>query len=122
MSVSQSYLDYVIERLSIVGPVTARKMFGGAGLYHRGLFFALVDDDVLYFKTDETSRADYEKAGTSAFRPFADKPNYVMSYYELPGDVLEDNALLKAWALKAVAIAAIKAKKKPTGRSATLRK
>lgn len=49
MPVSQEYLDYVLDLLSIVGPVTARRMFGGAGLYLKGLFFALVADDALYF-------------------------------------------------------------------------
>ena len=122
MSVSQSYLDYVVERLSVVGPVTVRRMFGGAGLYHRGFFFALVDDDVLYFKADDTNRTDYEEAGMSPFRPFADKPDYVMAYYELPGDVLEDDASLKAWAMKAVAVAAAKSKSKAVPRKSNVKR
>ncbi len=121
MSVSQSFLEYVVERLSVIGPVTARKMFGGAGIYYRGQFFALVSDDVLYFKVDDSNRRDYDQAGMAAFRPFADKPNYVMSYYELPGDVLENDALLKAWGLKAVAVAKAKSKSQPFPRKSSNR-
>ncbi|MHC4112773.1 MAG: TfoX/Sxy family protein [Planctomycetota bacterium] len=70
MPVSDEYLTYVIDQLECVGPVQARRMFGGAGLYFDGLFFALVADDVLYFKVDDSNRPDYESAGMGAFRPF----------------------------------------------------
>ena len=34
------------------GPVTVKRMFGGYGVYHRGLMFALVAEGTLYLKTD----------------------------------------------------------------------
>ena len=49
------------------GPVTIRPMFGGAGVYHDGLMFALVDDEVLYFKVDETSRPAFEAENLPPF-------------------------------------------------------
>lgn len=96
-------------------------MFGGVGLYHGGHFFALIDDDTLYFKVDDQSRADYEARGRGPFRPFADKPSYTMAYYEVPADVLESPEDLARWAEKAIAIAAkapTKAPKKPKKKSA----
>ena len=110
MSVSDEYLTYVLDQLECAGPVQAKRMFGGVGLYLDGLFFALIADDVLYFKVDDSNRPDYEAAGMGPFRPFPDKPN-VMQYYEVPIDVLEDRDSLRDWAQKALRVAERKAKR-----------
>ena len=60
MPVGNDYLEFVLEQLSVVGPVNARKMFGGAGIYLRQQMFALVANDALYLKEDNRNRADYE--------------------------------------------------------------
>ena len=109
MSVSQEYRDYVTEQLNSVGYVTAKKMFGGVGLYADGIFFALIADDTLYQKVDDTNRQDYESAGMDAFRPYSDKTR-TMRYYEVPVEVLEDKELLTDWANKSIAVA-LRAKK-----------
>ena len=110
MSVSNEFLSYIVDQLSTVGPVNARKMFGGAGVYLNGLMFGLVSSDVLYLKVDDSNRPDYEKAGSQIFQPWPDKPN-TMPYYEVPADVLDDRMLLKQWAEKSVKVAR-KGKKK----------
>jgi DNA transformation protein len=110
MPVSDEYLTYVIDQLECLGPVQARRMFGGAGLYFEGLFFAIVADDVLYFKVDDSNRGDYEAADMGPFKPFADK-DAVMQYYEVPIDVLENRNTLRDWAGKAVSVAERKADK-----------
>ena len=120
MPVSQTYRTYVLEQLAGLGAVSARAMFGGLGLYHDGLFFGLVDDDTLYLKVDDTTRSDYERAGMQPFRPMPNEgPS--MSYYEVPGDVLEDAGALRAWAAKAVEVARRKAAAK-AGRPGPQRK
>jgi DNA transformation protein len=103
MSVSDSYKTYVLEQLESLGSVAARAMFGGVGLYSEGTFFALIDDDTLYFKVDDSNRQDYERVGSAPFRPYGD--TYSMNYYEVPADVLDERATLKDWALKALAAA-----------------
>jgi DNA transformation protein len=110
MSVSDEYMTYVIDQLELVGHVQARRMFGGAGLYLDGLFFALIADDVLYFKVDDTNRPDFKATGMGPFRPFPDKP-YVMQYYEAPVEVLENKDTLRDWAKKALLVAEQKADK-----------
>jgi DNA transformation protein and related proteins len=114
MSVSASYKTYVLEQLQGVGTVVAKPMFGGVGLYSGGVFFALIDDDALYFKVDETTRLEYEQAGTRPFQPYGEN-SYSMQYFEVPADILENRALLSAWANKAVAVArrSATAKRKP---------
>lgn len=112
MSVSEGYQTYVIDQLNRVEPVTARRMFGGVGLYSRGLFFGLMDDDVTYLKVDDLTRGRFEAAGMGPFRPFPDQPEAVMQYYELPGDALEDVEVLQGWVREAVGVAARAKRKK----------
>ena len=108
MAVSPNYREYVLEQLSGLGPVAARAMFGGLGLYHDGMFFGLVDDDTLYLKVDDTTRPAYEAAGMGPFRP-SDDDGPSMGYYEVPGDVLESREELREWAGRAVDVARRKA-------------
>src|SRR5687767_12005974 len=101
MPVSPNFLDYVLDQLSGLGAVRSRRMFGGIGLYCDELFFALIDDDIVYFKVDDSNREDYSARGCEAFRPFPDDPNTVsMNYFRVPSDVLEDVDELKIWARK----------------------
>jgi DNA transformation protein len=106
MSVSANYLSYVVDQLSGVGAIRSRRMFGGIGLYCEDLFFGLIDDDVVYFKVDDSNRDDYTSRGCEAFRPLADDPNAIsMSYYRVPEEVLEDADDARVWARKSVMIA-----------------
>jgi DNA transformation protein len=63
-----------------------------------------MDDDVLYFKVDDTTRARFEERGMGPFRPGGESGE-VMQYYEVPADVLEDAEALTAWAAEAVEVA-----------------
>ena len=113
MAVSDEFVDYVLDQFSGWDDVSARKMFGGAGLYCDGVMFGLIADDVAYLKVDDTNREDFIKAGSSAFNPYPEKgKKYSMSYYETPADVLEDTELLGKWAERALTIARKKKQKK----------
>lgn len=111
MAITPSYKAYLLEQLNRVRPVTSRAMFGGLGLYADGLFFALADDGVLYFKVDDSNRGDFEALGTGPFRPYGD--DRCMGYYEVPEEVLEDEERLEPVLRKALAVAAKAAAKKP---------
>ena len=121
MAVSEEYLAYILEQLGQLGRVTPKRMFGCVGLYHDGLFFGLCDDDALYFKVDDGNREDYTSRGRAPFRPFPDKPDYVMGYYDVPGDILDSPEDLATWAKKALAVAA-RSGKKPAKKSAPAKK
>jgi len=97
MAVSDEFLTYVLEQFAEWGEVTARKMFGGAGLYRDGVMFGLIADDVVYLKVDDTNREDFIRAGSSPFKPYPGKST-MMPYYEIPPDVLESPTLLAQWA------------------------
>jgi DNA transformation protein len=59
----------------------------------------------LYFKVDDTNRPDYENRHMPRFRPYRDRPELSMTYYEVPADVIEDPEECVAWALRSVAAA-----------------
>lgn len=103
--VSAEFADLVCEMLAPLGPVTARRMFGGHGLYLDGRMFGLIADEVLYFKTDDGNRSAYESAGMGPFKPFADKP-MIMPYHEVPAEMLDRSEALCAWARPAIEAAA----------------
>ena len=98
------YLDYVLDQLGELGPVTSRAMFGGHGLYLGQQFFGIVYQDRLYFNTDAASRPDYEQLGSEPFRPNARQT--LRTYWEVPADVVEDREAAVEWARDAVACAA----------------
>jgi len=105
MSVSPSFRAYVLEQLARATPgIRARSMFGGVGIYASDLFFALIDDDILYFKVDATTRSDFEQRGMEPFRP-GGPAGEVMQYYQVPEEVLEDPDQLRRWAGAALDVA-----------------
>lgn len=101
MAVSPEFLEFLKDQLSPFGPVRARRMFGGAGLFRDNLMFGLIAEDTLYFKIDERNRPDYEAAGMAPFTYEGKGKKMQMSYYEIPPEVLEDPADLSVWARKA---------------------
>jgi DNA transformation protein len=106
MAVSDSFHAYVLEQLAGLGRVRSKRLFGGIGLYCDDLFFALIDDDTLYLKVDDTTRSEFAARGLRPFRPFRDRPEYSMGYCEAPAEALDDPEVLADWARKAVRVAA----------------
>jgi DNA transformation protein len=111
MAVSPDFLDYVLEQLESLGGVAHRRMFGAVGLYRHELFFGVVDDDLLYLKTDDLTRPEFEAAGGEPFRPYGD--HRTASFSTMPVDALEDPDEFQAWTRKALEAAErAKAKKR----------
>lgn len=79
-------------------------MFGGFGIYAGDLFFALIADDTLYFKVDDSNRRDYEALGMTAFQPYG-PGSESMKYYQVPADLLDEPDALRPWAEKAISVA-----------------
>lgn len=101
---SDAFKTFVVDQLEALGDVLPRSMFGGVGLYCRGVFFGIIAGDVLYLKADDSNRSDYERAGMAPFKPYPDRAG-TMQYYAVPVGVLETAPELVEWARKAVAAA-----------------
>jgi DNA transformation protein len=108
MPVSRQTLEFAQDHFAGLGHVTARRMFGGAGLYLGGVMFALVDDDRVFLKTDDAMREAMIAEGsvawiyTSARQPWPQET----SYWSLPEAAVDDPEEACAWARRAIAVAA----------------
>jgi DNA transformation protein len=58
----------------------------------------------MYFKVDDTTRAQFVDRGMAPFRPYGESGE-VMQYYEVPADVLENPEALGAWVEAAITVA-----------------
>lgn len=105
MAASQEFADYVTGQMAGLGPVAARRMFGGFGLYLQGLMFALIVDDQLYFKTDDDSLPDFLRAGCRPFTYRSRGREVALRYYEAPAEVFDEPEVMRDWAARAHAVA-----------------
>jgi DNA transformation protein len=114
VSVSASFKEFLIEQMAGFGSVTIRPMFGGAGVYHDGLMFALVDDEVLYFKVDDASRVAFEAENLPPFVYSKKDQKIDMSYFRSPERCMDDADEMAKWCRAAYDVALKSAaKKKP---------
>jgi DNA transformation protein and related proteins len=105
------YIEYLKEMFQGLGPVTARKMFGGYGVYYDGVMFGLVADDTLYLKVDETTIDDFTSRGLTPFEYNKAGKIMKMSYYLAPDEVLENPDDATHWGRRACDVA-LRAKRK----------
>jgi DNA transformation protein and related proteins len=110
MTKGSEFVDFVLESLEPLRGVSARRMFGGHGIYKDGVMFALIAYETLYFKVDDGNRQAYEDAELPYFT-YIDKGKPIrMSYCEAPPEGVDDPEILCTWARAAFG-AALRAKK-----------
>lgn len=98
MSSSEGYLEYVKDVLEPFEPIIYRKMFGGYGIYKNGLIFAIILEDELYFKSDESSEDFYSQHNSKQFTyPIRSGKLVKMPYWIVPEHIMEDSDVLKVW-------------------------
>lgn len=92
--------------LQAVGPLQIRKMFGGQGVYHDGLMFALEIDGKLYLKADDEAAETFRKLGSKPFsyKSKGGKP-VTMGYWLMPEDGFDDPEEAAAYAAIAIGVA-----------------
>lgn len=96
-STHNEFVDYVVELMADWATVSARRMFGGYGLYREGLMFALVADDELFFKTDAGNVTQFERTGSRPFVYQSQTREVQMSYWSAPEASLESPAEMSIW-------------------------
>ena len=96
----KEFVSYVVELMQPIGAVSAKRMFGGYGIFLEGLMFALVADSTLYLKADSETENEFEEKGLERFKYNKKGKEYTMSYYCAPEEALEDMDEMKDWARK----------------------
>ena len=101
------------ELFSEFGPVSVRRMFGGAGIFVDGLMIGLVPDGVIYLKTDAEAYLAFAREGQGPFTyPTRNGTHTLTSYWRMPDRLYDDTGELARWARDAHAVALRAADKK----------
>lgn len=106
MPADSDFIAHLLEMLEPIGGVTARRMFGGYGLFRDGLMFGLVADGEFFLKVDDGNRPDFAARDLPPFRYEGREGRVmVMSYCRCPEDALDSPLLMTPWARSAIAAA-----------------
>ena len=102
--------EFIRELFAPFGPVTVKRMFGGAGIWSDGLMLALEFDGAIFLRVDEASIPDFEREGSKPFvYTRAKSPGRVgrasQSFWRLPERLYDEPDELAVWARRAFAIA-----------------
>ncbi|MDP2621485.1 MAG: TfoX/Sxy family protein [Hyphomicrobiales bacterium] len=114
MPLSAEYSAFIEDLLAPFGAVNVRRMFGGGGVYHEGVMFALIADDTLYLKADAETEGDFAAEGSRPFEYRGKNRPISLSYWQVPERLYEDTDELAEWASRAFA-AALRAQKPGRG-------
>ena len=110
------FVAHVAECLRGLGAIEVKRMFGGWGFYHQGVFFALVMHETLYLKTDERNRGRFDARGLEAFTFEKGGETVQTAYRAAPEEALDDPRVMARWARSAYEAALRKAARKPAAR------
>jgi DNA transformation protein len=114
---NNDFIDYLQELFADFGAVTTRAMFGGHGLYHDGVMFAVAFEDGLYLKVDSQTRPLFEAEGCVPFVYMQTEKPLTMSYWSAPAAAMDSPQAMLPWARLAFGAAL----RKPMGRTARKR-
>jgi len=84
--------------LQPLGPVRARAMFGGCGLFLDDAMLAIVEGERLFFKVDAETEERFAAAGGEAFTYRREGRTIALSFREAPAGSLDDPEVLLDWA------------------------
>ena len=99
------FIEYLHEVFVRFGPISAKRMFGGYGIYHDGLMFALVVDDTLYLKADAENVDAFVEADLPPFQYLRQGKLTRLGYYQAPPKMLEQSDEAAIWARRSFAAA-----------------
>lgn len=108
------------EMFAALGSIRTKRMFGGAGVYCDGLFFALIADGELYLKADAALAEDLVVLGSQQFAWTNPKTGAVtrMGYWRLPEAAVDDFDLADGLGRRALQVARRAAEKPGSRRKA----
>jgi len=97
-----SLKDFILDQLNGLSEVMASSMFSSWGLYSDNVFFGIINNGHLYFKTNEVTSQKYKDQGMKAFQPSAKQK--LKNYFEVPGDIIENSDELLRWTKEAISV------------------
>ena len=86
------------EMFESLGTISIRRMFGGKGIYHQGVIFALELYDEIMLKADAETAPLFAEAGARqwSYEGKSGKP-VLMPYWSIPDEALDDPEVMARW-------------------------
>ncbi|MBN8941365.1 MAG: TfoX/Sxy family protein [Rhizobiales bacterium] len=109
--------DFLKDLFQPFATISVRAMFGGQGIMREGLMFALVDDGVIYLKSDAETDGHFAAEGLELFvyETKAGK-QMPMNYRRMPEACFDDEDSVRRWAGYAWSAALRAAARKPAAK------
>lgn len=116
MPARDDFADALTDLLSraLLGPVRAKRMFGGHGFYFDELFIAVLVQGVFYLKTSAETRATFETEGLQPWIYLREGRPVSMGFHPVPEAALDEAEALRPWARLAVQAALSSPRRKTT--------
>lgn len=116
MPVRDDFADTLTDLLTraLLGPVRAKRMFGGHGFYFDDLFIAVLVQGVFYLKTSAETRASFEAEGLQPWIYLREGKPVSMGFHPVPEAALDEAEALRPWARLAVQAARASPRKQKT--------
>ena len=92
------FVEYLKEVFEQFGSIQTRKMFGGYGLYHKGVMFGLMADETLYLKADLETAKFFEARELEPFEYNTGGKVIKMSYSMASAEIFDDPDEAAVWA------------------------
>lgn len=108
----KEFATYIVDLMQSIGPVSVKAMFGGYGIFLKGIMFGLIADNVLYLKVDQETENEFINMGLQPFTYNKKGKEFKMSYFQAPEGAIEDGDEMNLWATKAYSSALRAASKK----------
>ena len=106
---SSEFSEYVLDLLEASGGISKSRMFGGYAIRKFGMTIALIFQDEIYFKVNESNIDDYKALNSRPFTYEKKGKMITMSNWLLPIEILEDEERLMEFVEKSYQVA-LKAK------------
>ncbi|MEM1293854.1 MAG: TfoX/Sxy family protein [Verrucomicrobiota bacterium] len=98
MTSDQAFAEHVIELMGDFGEVSAKRMFGGHGIFREGLMFALIADGQLYLKVDPENQVEFERRDLEPFTYQRKDREMQLSYFSCPDEAFQSSGAMWPWA------------------------
>ena len=98
MAADPEFLAHITDLFTGYGPIRTGRLFGGTSLYVEDAMFAVIFSDTVYMKSDKTTRARYDTAGSVAFS-YETKggARVIPGLMSLPESALDDPEEAQSW-------------------------
>ncbi|WP_420409642.1 TfoX/Sxy family protein [Hoeflea sp.] len=89
--------DLIYEMFESLGDVTIKRMFGGKGIYHKGVILALEVNGEILLKADAESAPVFEDAGSAQWTYEGKRKPVAMPYWSIPDAAIDDPEEMAKW-------------------------